>query len=53
MLLASALTFQLSSMQTSVNEYVGAITAYVSAFVKFIMPLFIYVIVFKIVLSKS
>jgi hypothetical protein len=53
MLLASDLASQLSFMQTSVNEYVGAITTYVSAFVRFIMPLFIYVIVFKIVLSKS
>jgi hypothetical protein len=53
MLLASSLVTQLNFMQVIVNAYVDSITAYVLAFVKFIMPLFIYVIVFKIVLSKS
>jgi hypothetical protein len=53
MFLASSLVTQLNSMQAIVNAYVGSITAYVLDFVKFIMPLFIYVIVFKIVLSKS
>ena len=53
MLLASSLVTQLNSMQAIVNAYVGSITDYVLAFVRFIMPLFIYVIVFKIVLSKS
>jgi hypothetical protein len=53
MFLASSLITQLNFMQAIVNEYVGSITAYVLAFVRFIMPLFIYVIVFKIVLSKS
>jgi hypothetical protein len=53
MFLASSLVTQLNSMQAIVNVYVASITAYVLDFVKFIMPLFIYIIVFKIVLSKS
>jgi ABC-type phosphate/phosphonate transport system permease subunit len=41
------------TMQNLVNNWVAEITRYVLDFVRFIMPLMIYVIVFKIVLSKS
>ena len=43
----------LNQIQLEVSGYVQAITDYVLAFVRFIMPLMIYVIVFRIVLSKS
>ncbi len=43
----------LNQFQPLVMEYVQAITDYVLAFVRFIMPLMIYIIVFRIVLTKS
>jgi hypothetical protein len=43
----------LNQFQPLVLEYVQAITDYVLAFVRFIMPLMIYIIVFRIVLTKS
>jgi hypothetical protein len=43
----------INQMQTLVMDWMTAIVTYVNAFVKFIMPLMIYVITFRIVVSKS
>jgi hypothetical protein len=43
----------INEMQTLVMEWMTAIVVYVNEFVKFIMPLMIYVITFRIVISKS
>lgn len=50
---ASSISNVLGSFQGEVTAYVQAITDYVLAFVRFIMPVMIYVIVFRIVMSKS
>ncbi len=44
---------EITQMQGLIDEWVAAITDYVLEFVHLIMPLFIYVIVFQIVLRKS
>lgn len=44
---------EITQMQALIDEWVAAITDYVLKFVNLIMPLFIYVIVFQIVLRKS
>jgi hypothetical protein len=44
---------EVTQMQALIDEWVAAITDYVLEFVNLIMPLFIYVIVFQIVLRKS
>jgi hypothetical protein len=44
---------EVTQMQALIDEWVAAITDYVLEFVRLIMPLFIYVIVFQIVLRKS
>jgi len=43
----------INQMQALVMDWMTAIVTYVNAFVKFIMPLMIYVITFRIVVSKS
>jgi hypothetical protein len=43
----------INQIQTQVMEWMTAIVTYVNAFIKFIMPLMIYVITFRIVISKS
>lgn len=43
----------INAMQSMVMEWMTAIVVYVNAFVKFIMPTMIYVIIFRIVISKS
>lgn len=44
---------QLNAMQGLIMDYVTAIIDYVNAFIKSIMPLMIYVITFRIILTKS
>lgn len=43
----------INQMQVLIMDWVTAIITYVNAFIKFIMPLMIYVITFRIVVSKS
>lgn len=44
---------EITSMQALINEWTAAITAYVLKFVHLIMPIFIYIMVFQIVIKKS
>jgi hypothetical protein len=52
-LLAISTVDMINQMQTLVMDWMTAIITYVNDFVKFIMPLMIYVITFRIVVSKS
>jgi hypothetical protein len=52
-LLATSTVDMINQMQGLVMDWMTAIITYVNAFVKFIMPLMIYVITFRIVVSKS
>jgi hypothetical protein len=52
-LLATSTVDMINQMQALVMDWMTAIITYVNAFVKFIMPLMIYVITFRIVVSKS
>jgi hypothetical protein len=52
-LLATSTVDMINQMQALVMDWMTAIINYVNAFVKFIMPLMIYVITFRIVVSKS
>ena len=52
-LLATSTVDMINQMQALVMDWMTAIISYVNAFVKFIMPLMIYVITFRIVVSKS
>jgi hypothetical protein len=52
-LLATSTVEMINQMQDLVMDWMTAIITYVNAFVKFIMPLMIYVITFRIVVSKS
>jgi hypothetical protein len=42
-----------NSILSSVQDYIGAITNYVLAFVKAIFPVMIYVFTFQIIVRKS
>jgi hypothetical protein len=52
-LLATSTLDMINQMQALVMDWMTAIITYVNDFVKFIMPLMIYVITFRIVVSKS
>jgi len=52
-LLATSTVDMINQIQALVMDWMTAIITYVNAFVKFIMPLMIYVITFRIVVSKS
>jgi hypothetical protein len=43
----------INEMQSMVMEWMTAIVVYVNEFVQFIMPTMIYVITFRIIISKS
>jgi hypothetical protein len=53
MLFVPSVPVEITQMQALIDEWMAAITDYVLEFVRLIMPLFIYVIVFQIVLRKS
>ena len=53
LLFVPSVPVEITQMQALIDEWVAAITDYVLKFVNLIMPLFIYVIVFQIVLRKS
>ncbi len=53
LLFVPSVPVEITQMQGLIDEWVAAITDYVLEFVRLIMPLFIYVIVFQIVLRKS
>jgi len=52
-LLFASTVQMINEMQSMVMEWMTAIVVYVNEFVKFIMPTMIYVITFRIVISKS
>lgn len=53
MIYLASVSSDINMMQTMVNEWTLLITEYVTEFVRKVLPIFIYVITFKVVLSKS
>jgi hypothetical protein len=51
--LIAAQVFDINSILTLVQDYIGAITDYVLAFVRAIFPVMIYVFTFQIIVRKS
>jgi len=49
----AAVPIEVNSMLPLINSWVAAITDYVLDFVRLIMPLFIYVATFQIIVRKS
>jgi hypothetical protein len=53
LLATSTVVDMINQIQSLTMDWMTAMITYVNAFVKFIMPLMIYVITFRIVVSKS
>lgn len=53
LLATSTVVDMINQIQSLTMDWMTAIITYVNGFVKFIMPLMIYVITFRIVISKS
>ena len=52
-LLAATTPEMINQIMNLTMEWMGAVVSYVNAFIKFIMPTMIYVITFRIIISKS